>query len=201
MIGRSIPHLVPRVQAVAICAKQTQIADIRCPITKAVIPHTCSPLVSELSRRVDVVNIKDAVIVFAARDASAAKFNDQSKFAPPIGRVLVLFEAVFVPMVFATLIRAKAMLARTSASFARVLPFPTGGKVAGPAAILSSTIFEAVRVGFKRLFAVAAGDCNSALFHFENIQHKRAKVNFDIACRRIEQAQRQGDLFIDGAAA
>jgi DNA modification methylase len=24
---------------------------------------------------------------------------------------------------------------------------------------------------------------------------------FDIACRRIEQAQRQGDLFIEGAAA
>ena len=30
---------------------------------------------------------------------------------------------------------------------------------------------------------------------------ERAPKYFDIACKRIEQAQRQGDLFIEGAAA
>lgn len=199
-MNRPVAHLVPSVQAVAVCAKQAQIADVGRPITKTITPNTCPSFVTEFSGRVDVVNIKDAVIVFATHDASAAKFHDQRKFAPPIGRVLVLFEPMLVPVVLAALLRAKAMLTQASAPLARFLPFPSRGKITGPPAILPCSIFEAIKVGFKRLFAVAAGDCNSAFFHVINIFDWCAKVNFDIACKRIEDAQRQSDLFIGAAA-
>ena len=196
----AVTHLFPCMQAMTVCAKQSQIASVCGPIAEPIVPYAGTPLVSQLLRRVDVVDVENAKVILPAFDASATQLGNQSKFAPPIGRMFVQAKAVLIPMVFSALLRAKTMFAVSAAALASRLSLPSGGKIASPRAILTCAVFEAIEVSFKRLFAVAAVDCNSALFHAVNISNRCAKVNFDIACKRIEDAQRQGDMFIEVAA-
>lgn len=200
-MNRPVAHLLPRVQSVAVCAKQAQISCVRGPITEPVVPNAGASFVAQFLRPVDVVDVQNAKVIFSTFDAATTQLGDQRKFAPPIGRMLVQAKAMLVPMVLSALLGAKTMLAVSTAALAGRLPLPSRSKIASAGAILSCAILEAVEVGFKRLFAVAAGDCNSALFHDANIYRHREKIKFDIACKRIEDAQRQGDLFLDGAAA
>lgn len=197
-MNRSVAHLIPSVQAMAVCTQQPQIAFVRSPILEAIIPGARA---SSLFAPVDVVDVQNSVIAFAALHANPAKLAHKSKLPAPVAGVLVDGVAVLVPVINAALFRAKAMLTSHAATLAGCLPLPSCSKVAGPVAVFPGAVLEAVKMGFKRLFAVAAGYCNSALFHGRNILLSKSKVNFDISCRRIEQAQRQGDLFIDGAAA
>jgi len=199
MSADPVIHLLPRMQAVAVSAKQPQVPFVGRPVFQTVMPNGRSASNPRFFAWVDMVNVENAVIGDPAMHASPPKLRNKCELAPPIAVSLVLFEAVLSPMCQAAFFAAKAMLTSLTATFAGRLPFPPRSKVAGSAAVFSRSVFQAVKVGFERLLAFAAGDCNSALFHFVNIQHKRAKVNFDIACRRIEQAQRQGDLFIEGA--
>lgn len=201
MIGQAIPHLVPSVEPVTVCAQQAKVALIRSPIAKAVIPDRRSPFIAELLRRVDVVNVENAVVTFPAVNAGTAQFRNQCEFARPITRVLMLGEAVLVPVIFAALLRAKAMLTFATAALTPPCPLPTSGKVAVSSAILPRAILDAILVGLEGLRAVAASHCDRCLFHYPNIVSSAAHCNFDIACKRIEDAQRQGDLFMEGAAA
>jgi len=195
-MNRPVSHLIPSVQAVAVGAKKPQITLVRSPILKAITPGTRAP---GLFAPVDMVDVQHPIIAFAALHANPAKLAHKGKFPAPVAGVFVDGVAILVPVIDAALFRAKAMLAKRAATLTGRLPLPSGRKVAGPIAVFASPVFETVKVGFKRLFTVAAGDCNSTLFHSRNISQKQRKVNFDIACRRIEQAQRQGDLFIEGA--
>lgn len=197
-MNRPVSHLVPSVQAMAVCAQQPQIAFVRSPILEAVIP---SARASGLFAPVDVVDVQNPVIAYAALHTNPAKLVHKGKLPAPVSGVLVNGMAVLVPVIDATLFRTKAMLASLTTTFTGRLPLPSCCKVAGAGAVFSCAILKAVKMGFKRLLAVAAGDCNSALFHDLNISSRLRNVNFDIACRRIDQAQRQGDMFIDGAAA
>ena len=193
--------MVPRVEPMAVCAKQAKVAFVSGPIAKAVIPYGRSAFVAELLRGVDVVNVENAVIAFSAVDTGAAQFGNQGELARPITRVLVFGEAVFVPVILAALIRTKAMLALFAAALAPLFSLPTRFEVAVPAAILPRAIFDAILMGFEGLRAIAASHCDRCLFHCRSITSRSAQCNFDIACRRIEDAQRQGDLFLEGAAA
>lgn len=197
----AVTHLLPGVQAMAIRAKQSQVASVRSPIAEAIIPHTCPAFIPQLFRGVDVVNVENAIIVLATHNAASPKAFNQRQFSTPITRVLVRLKAMFVPMVFATLLGAKPMFAFKSTSLTSRLSFPSSGQIASLSAVFASPVFEAIEMHFKLLLAVGASHCDRCLFHYRNILHRAAKVKFDIACKRIEDAQRQGDLFIEGAAA
>ncbi len=196
-MNRPVAHLVPGVQAMAVCAQQPQIAFVRSPILEAVIPSAGA---SGLFAPVDVVDVQHPIIAFAALHANPAKLAHKGKLSAPVAGVFVDGVAVLIPVIDAALFRAKAMLTSRAATLTGRLPLPARRKVTCAIAVFPGAVFETVKVGFKRLLAVAAGDCNSALFHGRNIPVIKRKVNFDIACRRIEQAQRQGDLFIGDAA-
>lgn len=198
MIARPITHLVPSVDAMAVGAQQPQIALVRLPIAQAVIPSAWAAL---LERPVDVVDVQHAIIGFTATDARAAKLFDERNFSAPVARVLVLFVGVDRPVLVAAGIVAKAEVTRFAALLATIGSTPSRGEIAVAPAVFSGAIPQPVKVGFKRLAAVAASHLNSALFHARNIARNAQRTKyFDIACRRIEDAQRQKDLFIGEAA-
>jgi hypothetical protein len=196
-----VSHLIPSVQTVAVCAKQSQIALVRRPIAEAVIPYTGAPLVPELLARVDMIDVQHAEIGLPAHYTGSTKFLDQGELPAPVRWVLVGLEAVFVPMRGTTLRRAKTVLALCATSLACALPLPSRFQVARPATVFPRAILEPIEVCFERLLAVSASYGDSALFHVRNISSRVLRNKFDIACKRIEDAQRQGDFFIGGAAA
>lgn len=199
MSARSITHLVPSVDAMAVGAQQPQIAFVRLPIAQPVVPSAWAAL---LERPVDVVNVQHAIIGFTATDARATKFFDERKLPAPVSRVLVPLVGVDRPVLVAAGVVAKAEVTRLAALLATIGSTPSRSEIAVAPAVFSSAIPQPVKMSFKRLAAVAAGYLNSALFHARNIAwNARRTKYFDIACKRIEEAQRQGDLFIEGAAA
>lgn len=197
MIARPITHLVPSVDAVAVGTQQPQIPLVRLPIAQAVIPSARTTL---LERPVDVVDIQHAIIGFTATDARAAKLFDERNFPAPVARVLVPFVGVDRPVLVAAGIVAKAEVTRLAALLATIGSTPSRSEIAVAPAVFSGAIPQSVKVGFKRLAAVAASYLNSAFFHARNIaRNTRRTKYFDIACKRIEDAQRQGDMFVDAA--
>ena len=196
-MSRPVSHLNPSVDPVAIGTQQAQIAFVGRPVFEAIIP---SLRASGLFAAVNMVNVQDPVIAFAALNTDATEFAHKRQLPAPIARVFVDCMTMLVPVVNAAFIRAKSMLAIGPAAFTRGLPFPTRRQIAGLAAILSSPVFEAIKMHFKLLLAVAASHCDRCLFHYQNILYLNAKVKFDIACKRIEDAQRQGDFFVETVA-
>jgi len=199
MNGRTVSHLLPCVEPVAVGAKKPQVALVRFPVAQPVVP---SPWTALLERPIDVVDVQHAIIGFTATDARATKLLDERKFPAPVARVLVPFVGVNRPVLVAAGIVAKAEVTRLAALLATISSTPSRGEIAVAPAVFSGAIPQPVKVGFKRLAAVAASYLNSALFHSRNIaRNARRTKYFDIACKRIEDAQRQGDMFIDGVAA
>ena len=191
--------MLPCVDAVAVRTQEPEIALVCSPILEAVIPSARTP---GLFASVDVVDVQNPVIVFSAFDASAAKLIHKRKLPAPVAWMLVDGVAVFVPVIDTALFRAKTVFTSFTATLAGCLPLPPRRKVTCPVAVFPCAIFEAVKMGFKRLRAVGASHFDSGFFHSLNIACGRKITKyFDIACRRIEQAQRQGDLFINGVAA
>lgn len=195
-MSRAVSHLNPSVDSVTIRTQQAQIAFVVRPVFEAIIP---GPWPSSFFAAINMVNIQDPVVAFAALNADAAEFVHKRQFSAPVARVLMKSMAVLIPMVSAAFVRAKSMLAIYSTSFASGLPFPSGGKITVLPAILPSSVFEAVEMHFKLLLAVSASHCDRCLFHVQNILRRSPKVKFDIACKRIEDAQRQGQLFGEAA--
>ena len=188
---RPVSHLLPRVDAMTVRAQQSQIAFVCGPVLESVIPGCRSP---GFAGPVDVVDVENPEVGLAALHASATEAFDKSHFALPVSRVLMRAKSVGVPVVAAALVRAKAMLALLSASLAQGRALPSGGEVAVPSAVFRSAIFDAVRVRLERIGAMSATDFNAALFHGAIISRRSEPKYFDIACRRIEDAQRQGRL-------
>ena len=197
MIWRAVSHLIPSVQAVTIGAQEAKVALVRSPVAKAVVPDGRPPLVPKFLGWIDVVNVENSVVALPTADTGTAQFGNKGKLTRPIARALVFSETVFVPMIFSALLGTKAMLAFIATAFTTLFSLPPRFKVTVPAAIFSSAVFNAILVSFKRCGAVAANDCYRCLFHALNILCISAKVKFDIACKRIEDAQRQGDMFIE----
>lgn len=190
-MNRAVSHLLPCVQPVAVRAKQTQVALVRSPVTEAIIPDAGTSLIPKLLAWVDMVNIENAKVSFPTHNAGTPKLFNEGELPTPIRRVLVRCKPVFVPMIRSALGRAKAMLTFRAAPLASALPLPSRSQIALSPAVFPGAIFDPVKMGFKWFLAVAASYRNSALFHALNIISRCAKIKFDIACRRIEDSQRQ----------
>jgi hypothetical protein len=200
MIRQAVTHLLPRSQPVAIRTEQAKVSLVCRPVLQSVVPVTRAFSLFELFARVNVVNVENSVVAISALRALPAQCVHDRNLARPVARFLVFLEAVFVPVILAAFFRTKAMLAFTATAFTPTFPLPACFKIAVSTAIFTRPVFEAVLMGFKRCGAVAASDCYRCLFHGLNIRCKRAKVNFEIACKRIEEAQKQGDMFIEQPA-
>ncbi len=200
-MSRPISHLMPSVQPVTIRAQKAEIALVCRPIAEPIIPDRGPALISKLFGWGDMVNVEDAVIVLAATDTFTAKAFNQRDLSGPISRVLMLAKAMLVPMIFSALNGAKAMLTGFAAPLAPAFPLPSRLKIAGPRAVFSGAILDAVLVGFKRGFAVATSNYNRCLFHVQNIARTACESNFEAACRRIRETTGEdaGPLF--GSAA
>ena len=189
---RTVSHLLPSVHAMTVRAQQSQIAGVCGPVLESVTPGRRS---SGFAGPVDVVYVENPEVRLSALHASAAEAFDKSHLPLPVSRMFVRSESVGIPVVAAALVRAKAMLALLSASLARGGALPSGGEVAVPSTVFRGAIFDSVRVRLKRIGAMGAMDFNAALFHNAIISRKSEPKYFDIACRRIEDAQRQSRMF------
>jgi hypothetical protein len=194
MIGGTVTHLRPSVPPMAVGAEQSQVSPVGLPIAEAIVPGSWSPL---FQAAVDVVNVENAKVGLPTVNARPAKFRNERQLPAPVAGVLVPLVRVDRPVGVATGNRAKAMLAGLPALLARIVALPSRRKIAGLAAVFPGAISQAVEMSFKRLGAMRAGDFDGALFHGRSIAQTAAQPKyFDIACKRIEDAQRQGDMFI-----
>lgn len=150
-MNRPVSHLLPRMQTMTVRTQQPQITFVCSPILEAIIPCTRA---TSLFAAVDMVDVQNPVIIFSARHTGSPKFTYKGKFPAPVAGVLVDGVAIIVPVIDAALFRTKAMLASLAATFTGHLPLPSRCKVAGPIAVFAGSVLEAIKMGFKRLFAV-----------------------------------------------
>ena len=194
----SISHLTPCMNSVAIGAQQAKVAFVGFPIFKTVKPVPCAFPLFELLFSIDVVNVKDAMVVNSAFNAFAAKCSNQSKLFLPVFGVLVGCKAVFVPVVSSARVAAKPVFTFFAAIFTRLFFPPSMGQVASLTAKLASAIFKSVSVNLELFRAVFTALCHlcflAHLYLLNTFAHYKPKY-FDIAVKRIEQAVAQGQLF------
>lgn len=193
MICWPVSHLLPSVNAVAIRAQEAKVAFISGPVFETVTP---SARATRFLRPVNVVNVQNAVVCFSAMDALSAKFFHQGKLPTPVSRVFVNGVSVLVPMSRATFSAAKTVLALASTPLAIFFTLPPRREIAVATTILPRSVFEAILMGLERLRTITASHCDGCFLHYRNITLNPTNDNFDIACKRIEDAQRQGDMFI-----
>lgn len=184
--------------SVAICAKKPKISFVGLPVLKPIKPITCSLSLLKLFSAVDMVNIKNPMIGVAAMYAFPTERFNQRKLLLPIGWVLVFCEAIFVPVILPAFITAIAVFAFFSAVLARLFLAPSMGKIALLSTKFTSAIFNSIRMDLKLFRAMFAALCNLSFFSHFNLlsmcEHYTPKY-FEIACKRIEQAYAQGQLF------
>jgi len=161
----------------AISAQQLKVSSVGRPVLKAPRPHVLPVFWANFFGRVYVINIQRPIVIKAAASAPAAEVLDKSQFTFPIPRVLVYSVSVLVPKSAHAFVGAKSISALFPASFARSVFAPSMRKVAGLAAKFGAFVFG------DRIRAVGAR------IHGDSITKY-----FDIACRRIEDAQRQQRL-------
>lgn len=194
----SISHLTPRMNSVAIGAQQAKVTFVGFPIFKTVKPVPCALSFFELLFSINVVNVKDAMVVNSALNAFAAKCSNKRKLFLPVFGVLVGCKAVFVPVVSSARVAAKPVFTFFAAIFTRLFFSPSMGQVASLTAKLASSIFKSVSVNlelFRTVFTALCHLCFLAHLRLLNtFAHYKPKY-FDIACKRIEQAVAQGQLF------
>lgn len=194
----SITHLAPCMNSVAIGTKQSQVAFVGFPVLEAIKPIACAFSFFELFFSVNVVNVKNTVVFNSTFNAFTAKCSDQGKLFLPVFWVLVGCKAVFVPVVGSARVAAKPIFTRFAAIFTGLFFPPSVGQVASPTAKLAGSIFKPVSVNLELLRAVFAALRNlcvlSHLYLLNTFCNYTPKY-FDIACKRIEQAVAQGQLF------
>lgn len=188
---RPVSHLLPCVNPVAVCAQQAQVPAICRPVFKPVVPCGRAP---KLLRPIDVIDVEDSHVGLSAFHACAAERSNKGKLSLPVPGTLVHSKAVLVPVGCAAFVGAEAVLALCSAPFALRASLPSGRQITGAAAVFAGSVFQAVKVGLKLLFAVLADCFNAAFLHCASISRTCEPKYFDIACRRIEDAQRQARL-------
>lgn len=185
----------------AICAEQSKVALVGFPILMPVPP--CGGLSFELGRWVDVVNVQCPNIRIAALNAPASQRLDQRKLLGPVSRMLVNGGAILVPERFLAIWRAISPATWLATLLAHIVAGPPRGQIARLSAIFSGAFSDAARMHFCRLAAVRAGNRDGALSHVKTVSQYIGKYEpkyFDIACRRISEALKQPDLFIEKPA-
>ena len=165
------------------------------PIGKAPAPRELPVLRAEFLRWVDMVDVQSAMVSEAALDAFPSERRDEFKFSFPVARMPVDAVTVLVPVVLLAAILAKASLGRLATLSALSRVRPSVGDVAGLSAKLSRAIAKAVRMHRFCLVAMLTNDLNGCGSHTSKYTTPNKRKYFDIACERIDQAQRQARLF------
>jgi hypothetical protein len=178
-----------------ISAKQAEVFSVGGPVLESPRPSVVPILGANLFRGVYVIYINGAVICKSTLRALAPERGYQFKFAFPVARFLMDRIAVVVPVGFLTMRSTKTRFCFLSAPFALPCVRPSMGQVAGLAAKLSGSIFESVSVHLRRLLTVLACDLNALGSHCLSLSELASRKYFDIACQRIEQAQKQVRMF------
>lgn len=174
--------------------QQLEVACVLPPIFEAASP-CISGLGSELRSGVDVVNVQCSVIIEPAANALATQGFNQGKFAFPVLRVLVDGGSILIPISLLAFVGAITNVARFAAILTRAVTLPAVRQVALLAAIFTRTLAKSICVHLFRLPAACADDRDGLLSHGINIAQE--PKYFDIACRRISDALRQPDMFIE----
>ena len=186
-------HLSPSSKPVAIRTQKSEVARIGSPVFKPIRPNP-SLLEPQFLSGINMVNIQNAVVINSAAFTLAAKVFDKSKFSLPITWMLVDGMTMLRPVSIPAFVRAKPVLAILAASFAGRGSFPASRQITCLSAVLSGSFSKPIQVHFKCLLTVLTGAFYSGLFHCASISEQIEPKYFDIACRRIEDAQRQGRL-------
>ena len=162
----------------AIRAKQLQVPLISRPVLESARPSILAVLWTNLLGWVDVVYIEGAEIGESAFNAFPAKLKNERQLSLPIARTLMDAVAVLVPKVLHTRRGTEPVIAF----------LPTGLALS----LLSPAMREVASLSAK-LGALVLGDRLPAMF--ASIHAYIITKYFDIACERIENAQRQSRLF------
>lgn len=182
-----------------ISAQQPQVPLVCFPIFESPRPSILPIFGPYLLGRINVVNVERSVIRKSALNTLAAKFLNYFEFSFPVARVLVNRVTVFVPVILNAINRTKSIFAIGSAMLAFSVFAPSRRKITGLIAKFSSAIFDAIGMGLKNGFATGAFNVNfcafSHAFDYITVYRRAEPKYFDIACERIENAQRQQKLF------
>ena len=158
--------------------KQLQISLVGGPVLKAARPCVLPVLWANLFGWVDVIYIEGAKVVKSAFNALPPKLKNERQLALPVARALVDAVPVLVPKVLHAWRGTKPVVAFLPAGFAL--------------SMLSPSVREVARLPAK-LGALVLGGRLPAVF--ASIHGYIITKYFDIACRRIEDAQRQQRMF------
>ena len=194
-----VAHLIPCMNPMAVRTQQAKVSCVGFPIAESVVPDASTAFVSQLHGRVNVVYVENPVIGFSASDALPSETFNQFKFPFPVTRVAMFLESVFVPVILAATVAAISVFAWCAALLACLRFAPPSGKVASLPAIFSGSVLYPVGVSLEFLRAMLAYFCDLCFAHGvpPNRHAHYNTINFDIACRRIEQAYAQPRLFED----
>ena len=195
----TVSHLFPSVNSVAVSTKKPKVSFVGFPVFKSINPVSRLFSFKNLCGRVYMVNVENPVVCFSTNNAFPPKFINKGKFLFPISRLFVNSKTVFVPIVLPAIFIAKSIFAFFPAVFAWLLFTPSVGQVTRLSAKLPSSILNSVSMYLESVSTVFARSFN--LCFLAHIYLLSRFVNcitkyFDIACKRIEDAQRQVDLFI-----
>lgn len=161
----------------AIGAKQLQIPRIGRPVFEPSCPRILPILGANLFGWVDMIYIEGAKVGEAAFNALSPKLKYEGQLALPIARALVDAVPVLIPKVLQAWRGTKPVVAFLPAGFAL--------------SMLPPSVREVARLPAK-LRTLVLGDRLTAML--ASIHGDIITKYFDIACERIENAQRQGRL-------
>ena len=194
----SIAHLSPCVNPVTVCAEKPQVPFVCLPVFEPIKPISGSLSFPEFFLSINMVNVKNAVVVSSAFNALTSKFSNECKLFLPVFWVFMSCKAVFIPVVSSARFAAKPVFAFFAAVFTWLFFTPSIGQVASPTAKLASAILEPVSMYLKLFGAMFAALCNlcflSHVCLLNTLCNYKPKY-FDIACERISRAVAQGQLF------
>ena len=174
----------------AIRAQQSKVPAIGRPILESARPVVTAVLWPDLLFRVDMVNIKGAVIIKSTLGAFAAKFFNQRQLSFPIARALIEAMPVFIPVRLETRFGTKAIGTFLPTLLALARFRPSVREVARLIAVFTRSVAKPVGVHLTLFPAM------SALNRFRRSSHVISIAQyFDIACERITNAQRQERMF------
>jgi len=162
----SVTHLIPRMQPVAVGTQEAKISFVCIPIPESVRPRPASAFFSYFCGLVDMVNIKNPMIRFAAHGTLSAKLGYQRHLSSPVSRVAILFVSRTIPVFISTGRRAVFVLCLFPAYVARLARTPSVSEVTSIAAKFAVSLLNPIGTNIKRFSAMTANAFNlSVLSH------------------------------------
>lgn len=176
-------------------AKQPDVLGVCGPVFEAALPSVAAVFGPKFGSWIYMVYVDCSMIGKAALRTFAAKLSNQVKFSFPVTGFFVNCVSMRVPVRLLATRGAKPRFGFLPASLAFPVIRPAVSQITSPAAELSGSILEPIRVHLGRLVAVLTGDFNRRCSHWLIISETRKRKYFDIACERIKAAYAQGRLF------